>query len=141
MKQILPFVLLAWLLTLPLTSCDKMDCNGRLDGNWQLTRWEDRSSGEVRADKHTGIYYCVKLDLIQLKRLKEGRPTFLTRFVHRDDSLFIGEVHMSPFDEIVSRDKLVDYGVEPDGKFRVEVLNRDRMVLSNPHSILTFRKY
>lgn len=140
MKQILLFT---FLLLLPLLtgSCDKMDCNGQLDGNWQLTRWEDRNSGSIMADNYTGIYYCVKLNLIKISYLQGDKRTFLTRFSHRNDSLFIGEVYMAPFDEIVSCDSLAECGVEPDGKFRIEVLNSTRMILSNPRSILTFRKY
>ncbi len=140
MKTILPFILSILLLSGLLPSCDKMDCNGKLDGTWQLTRWENRSDHRLLADNRSGIYYYVKLDLMRLRQVGE-RHSYLARFRHEGDSLFIGPVYMTPFDTIVPPDSLKYCGVAPDGKFRVEVLESSRMILSNPQSILTFRKY
>lgn len=129
------------LLTLLITlGCDKMDKNGKLDGTWQLKEWTDIKSGNILATNENGIYYYVKLDLIKF-RIVNKDPTYLSRFKYTGDSLFIGEVYMSPFDSIVDASYLKDFGVLPDGRFSIEKLTNATMILSNDLYRLSFRKY
>lgn len=140
MKRILYLFFCLAALPALFAACDKMDCNGDLDGTWQLTQWINRADGRLVANNDTGIYYYVKLDLMKMRHINRSRQN-LMRFRHEGDSLFIGEVYLPPFDSILSREHLDVFGVEPDGKFGIDVLNCDRMVLSTPRSLLIFRKY
>lgn len=140
MKHFTYLLGLLFLLPLFFGACDKMDCNGALDGNWQLTRWESRADGKVLADNTTGIYYTVKLELIAFNHY-ENRVKLHSRFRHEGDTLFITTVYARPFDEPVSLDTLEQFGIGPDGKLHIEVLDGDRMILSTPSSLLIFRRY
>ncbi len=127
------------IVLISLAACHHSD-NGDLDGMWQLTSRVELPSGEQTADKHSRIYWYVQMDLMKLE--DKNLDTFhLAHFRHTADSLKIEKVYQSPFDSIVPIKKLAHYGVEPDGKFRIETLDADRLVLRNEKRILTFRKY
>ena len=131
------------LLTLVLAACDKTDVNGDLDGNWQLTSWVDRQSGDTVATNHNRrIYYTVKYDILQTRDLDKGYDTFhLSYFHYTRDSLFIDRTFHRPFDTEEPIDSLARYGCTTDGKFAIKTLTGKRLVLSNDQSELTFRKY
>ena len=42
---------------LTMASCDKWDCNGDLDGMWQLMEWRDKDD-VVKAIKQDMIFFC-----------------------------------------------------------------------------------
>ena len=134
MKKII-FTLL--LLPLLLTGCDKMEDNGDFAGQWQLTEWKNLADGQIVADKTTGIYYCVQLDLMSFQYKKQ----YLARFRRTSDSLFIGTVYYGSKDEIVGYDQLADCGVPANGKFAIDRLTRKALVLRSDDAVLTFRKY
>lgn len=129
------------LCTLALcVSCDKLDCNGDLDGNWQLTSWENKTDGSIAATNKDGIYYTVKLELIKISRT--GEPQYyLSRFRQTKDSLILTEVHVSPFDSLAAPKDMKVFGVSEDGRFHIDKLDAKKMVLSNSIGILSFRKY
>ncbi len=135
-------LLFSAMLTILAAGCQKIDCNGELDGMWQLTEWKNRADNARLADKTSGIFWCVQLKLMKFER-KNSTDThyFLSRFRHEGDSLFLGDVFASPYDEPAALDKLAPFGVDAEGKFRVETLDDERMVLSNKSSLLTFRRY
>lgn len=140
MKKFIINSFLLFMLIQTITSCDKMDKNGKLDGTWQMTEWQNKENGDIVATNKDGIYYYVKLDLMKF-RIVNKEPTYLSRFQFTKDSLFIGEVYMSPFDSIVDASYLKDFGVLSDGKFHIEKLTNANMVLSNDLYRLSFRKY
>ncbi len=131
------------LALLPLAACDKTDVNGDLDGNWQLTSWVDRQTGDTVATNHSRrIYYTVKYDILQTRDLDRGYDTFhLSYFHYTRDSLFIVRTFHRPFDTSEPLDSLTRYGCAPDGKFAIKTLTGKRLVLSNDRNVLTFRKY
>lgn len=130
-------------LVVALVGCDKMDCNGKLDGNWQLTEWMDIASGDMIADNTSGIFYTVELELIQFKSNATGYYPYLAYFRHQGDSLFIGDVFLNQAntDSIVALEDLARFGDDGSGKFRIMDLSDDRMVLTNRQYRLAFRKY
>lgn len=131
------------LFLLLLTACDKTDVNGDLDGNWQLTSWVDRLTGDTLATNHNRrIYYTVKYDILQTRDLDRPYDTFhLSYFHYTNDSLFIDRTFHRPFDTEEPLDSLTQYGCTPDGKFAIITLTSKRLVLSNDQNELTFRKY
>jgi len=55
------YILFAFVaVVLFMTSCDKWDCNGDLDGMWQLTEWRDKDNN-VKATKEDMIFYSFQL--------------------------------------------------------------------------------
>lgn len=123
-----------------ISACEKVDCNGDLDGMWQLTSWQDLKTGQQVADKHSKIFWHVKLALMQFNKSTEA-TYYLAHFRHTSDSLFVKDVYQSPHDTPASLDALAPYGVEADGKFHVEQLSGSRMVLRTVNHRLTFRKF
>ena len=142
------------------TGCQKTDTNGPLDGMWQLTSLEDLGRHETLLDKHDSIYWHFKLQLMKAEKI--GYQPFLNTFRHAGDSLFVLEARKRPFDTLVGAAvptmapdpdveggqtvvhgfaALRHLGFPLNGKFRVEALSDDRMILSCGDSLLTFRKY
>ena len=131
------------LLLLTLFACDKMDENGKLDGNWQLTRWTDNATGETKADNISKIFYTVKLQLIQFSDKSANDWPFIATFHHKGDSLILTNIyaHRANTDSIASASDLQKYGVSNDGRFAINELTATRMILKNNANTLTFRKY
>ena len=130
-----------------MLACFHMSCetkysqNGNLDGMWQMLRWEDTQHQTVKADKNDGYYYCFQFNL--MKVWQAGKPQFyyLSYFTHKGDSLILGDVFSYPGDSVRTFTDLMPYGVPSDGRFHVDKLNADKMVLSREATVLTFRKY
>lgn len=137
------FLLLATALALFMTGCDKWDCNGDLDGMWQLTEWRD-ANGNVKADKQAMIFYSFQLQMVSFR--KSGKQTVSRALLE------VGEEKLriySPFEYVggghdreLPMSVLADFGVPDDGIFLTEVLTEGSMVLrTNANEVLTFRKY
>lgn len=137
MKRYLLPLLIA---TLCLAACSKVDNNGDLGGAWQLVSQTEKDGGAVVATKENYIFYYFSRNLMRLQQATV--PDFyLCTFRHTADSLFIGEVHATPDDALTDYAELALFGVTPTGRFGIDHLDRDRLVLSNERYILTFRKY
>lgn len=138
LSRIIPILILLCLL-----ACDKMDDNGKLDGNWQLTRWTDNATGEVKADNSSKIFYTVKLQLIQFADQSSDDWPFIATFSHKGDSLILTNIyaHRANTDSIASATDLQRFGVSSDGRFAINELTGSRMTLRNSTNTLTFRKY
>ena len=129
-----------------LVSCNKMETAGDLAGNWQLTSMTDNTTGEVKADKTSQMFYTVKRELLQMHRYStdpEYTYACLCRYEHRGDSLILTEAYEnhSNTDSLVAFTYLHKYGVTDDGRFRIVTLDGDNLVLRNAENTLSFRKY
>ena len=127
-------------------SCDKMENAGNLAGNWQLTAWTDNATGEVKADKQDQIFYTVKRELLQIQKHQTGHQdafACLCLYEHKGDSLILTKAfqNQANTDSLVTFSYLAKYGVDSDGKFRIDLLSDDDMVLRNSESTLKFRKF
>lgn len=140
MKKIIILVFLFVFVSNLFVCCDKMDDNGAFGGMWQMTEWKHIPDGEILADKYSGIYWSVQLDLMQFG-LGHTTGFFLARFKRTSDSLFIGTVYSRPNDDIVGYDAIAKYGVPNDGKFAIDKLSHSALVLRSKDAVLTFRKY
>ena len=126
-----------------LLSCDKLDKNGKLDGNWQLTEWMQNSTGRVVADKHDLLFYTIKLELIQFRDCKNGQSPYFAYFEYTDDNLILGQVFQNTANSDIpsTTEALAQYGVTNDGKFKITKLTSSEMILQNDENTLSFRKY
>lgn len=141
MRQLLNFIYIGFIITTFIACEGKHNCNGDLDGNWQLTSWKCNSDGSIKATNKDGIYYAVSLNLVKIWASTQARENYLLDFTLRNDSLILLKAYASPFDSIVSFKSLKDYGVSEDGKFKIGTLNSRELVLINNDNTLFFRKY
>lgn len=139
MRNSITRILLVATLLLGMGSCDKMEDNGNFAGLWYLNEWKSLPDGEIKADKQNRIFYAVQLDLMNFRG--GGHGSYLSRFRRTTDSLFIGTVYHGSKDEIVDITELAPFGVPADGKFAIDKLSKQTLVLRSDDAVLTFRKY
>ena len=156
MKYIVGILLV---LVLGIYSCDKLPQNGELDGMWHLQRMRHLSAAlqEEEDVSQQQIYWCVQLDLLQIKSKKRlmyrdettGKSTYnaFCRFEHNGTTLNINKVFLS-FD--VADSLLTDQTtriMEPYGivgcadSFHIEHLGSKRLILVSDDKRLEFRKF
>lgn len=125
-----------------LVSCNKMDENGALDGNWQMTEWRSASGDSIVATNESlHLYYTVKLNLLKFQIFSRPSTYVHTYFRHTGDSLIVTQAFSRPFDDVVPFDSLSAYGCPPDGRFHVDHLSHSTMVLSSSMGRMQFRKF
>ena len=132
--------ILAVIFVLIIASCAKNDCNGDLDGTWQMISWQTVDGTHQIADKTSGIYWHFKLSLLKTHKPSESLY-YLSYFKYTSDSIIIEKTYRSPYDEPAPLTELSPYGVPVDGKFRIEKLDNDYMLLRSSTNRLSFRKY
>lgn len=141
------FILLFLISLLALSvsvSCDKMECNDGLDGQWQMLEWKS-PSGQVVGGKEMRLYYSFQLQMMMFQRLSTSSGYLLSSFERRpadirvyDPVKYAGGGH----DDILPMDTLTYYGVPTDGIMKIEHLTGNTLVLSSEEmGTLTFRKY
>lgn len=127
-----------------MTGCDKWDCNGDLDGMWQLTEWRNKA-GNVKATKQDMIFYSFQLQMASFRK-QSGKQFYIRTSMKAspeqiqiyDPIEYVGDRH----DEIQPMSLLSVVGVPEDGILKVEVLTGSTMVLkTSKEDVLTFRKY
>lgn len=138
-------IIIVALMPLFFFSCDKMDCNGLLDGQWQMIEWKS-ANGEIIGDNEMQIYYSFQLQMMGFQRLSNtnnGRQR--SSFENMGTSIRVyapieygGDGH----DKILPMDVLSRYGVPSDGIMKIEKLSTDTLVLSSHETgRLVFRRY
>ena len=141
MKKYIFFFVAVMVSAVIFSSCDKLECNGALDGQWQLTEWKS-PTGELLADKQARIFYNFQL---QMMTFQIGDKWQSSSFENTGTSLrvydplnYIGGGR----EEILPMTDLAKYGVPEDGIMKIEKLTSGTMILSsNQRGTLTFRKY
>lgn len=144
MKRI-RYILLSILSTaFTFYSCDKMDCNGDLDGQWQLIEWTS-PTGDLIGGKEMQIYYNFQLQMVMFQKLSESTWQQRSSFEIQGCSIYIYnpiEYQGNGHDKILPMDVLQKYGVPSDGIMKIEHLSTQKLILSNTQTgQLTFRKY
>lgn len=136
------FYILALLsLLMVVTGCDKRDCNGDLDGMWQMLEWRDKEN-VVKATKDDMIFYSFQLQMADFRKVDNEIRTSLKvtpeQIIIYDPIIYKGNGH----DEIRPMSELSVFGVPEDGIMWIQVLTGSRMELkTNNQDILIFRKY
>ena len=124
-----------------VTGCDKRDCNGDLDGMWQMLEWRDKEN-VVKATKDDMIFYSFQLQMADFRKVDNEIRTSLKvtpeQIIIYDPIIYKGNGH----DEIRPMSELSIFGVPEDGIMWIQVLTGSRMELkTNNQDILIFRKY
>lgn len=127
----LPLVLLA-----VLTGCENKRDSSDLAGQWQLLEWRD-ASGKTVGTKEDGIYYCFQLSLLQLEF------SYYCKYVETPDSLILLGAYKNKYnvDTQVPFSEFAEFGIPQDGRFGIDALNGDDLVLSGKSGVLRFRRY
>lgn len=146
MKKVSCIVVLVTTI-IALTACNKWDCNGDLDGMWQLTEWRDKDD-VVKATKQDMIFYCFQLQMACFRKQGDGVLSFpyvRTSLKVSPEQVYIYDpikYKSAGHDEILPMSSLASYGVPEDGIFQIQVLTSSEMMLkTNSQDVLTFRKY
>lgn len=127
----LPLVLLA-----VLCGCENKRDSSDLAGQWQLLEWRD-ASGKTVGTKEDGIYYRFQLSLLQLEF------SYYCKYVETPDSLILLGAYKNKYnvDTQVSFSEFAEFGIPQDGRFGIDALNGDDLVLSGKSGVLRFRRY
>lgn len=129
--MLLPLVLLA-----VLTGCENKRDSSDLAGQWQLLEWRD-ASGKTVSTKEDGIYYRFQLSLLQLEF------SYYCKYVETPDSLILLGAYKNKYnvDTQVPFSEFAEFGIPQDGRFGIDALNGDDLVLSGKSGVLRFRRY
>ncbi len=136
------FASLLWTAALAIFVCsceNKRDNNGDFGGMWQMTAWNETSTGETQSMPH--IYYNVHKNLIKFHDASDPGHYHLSYFRQTADSLVVFNIVDFPYDTLCNASALARYGVPESGKFGIQTLNDKHLVLTCPERTLTFRKY
>ena len=127
----LPLVLLA-----VLCGCENKRDSSDLAGQWQLLEWRD-ASGKTVGTKEDGIYYRFQLSLLQLEF------SYYCKYVETPDSLILLGAYKNKYnvDTQVPFSEFAEFGIPQDGRFGIDALNGDDLVLSGKSGVLRFRRY
>lgn len=130
------FILLPLMLLSTFTGCDNKRDSSELAGQWQLLEWRDAPDGVVRT-KEDSIYYCFQLSLLELN------STLFCKYMETPDSLVLEGAYKNNYntDTPIPFTDLTKYGIPSDGRFGIDVLNDDDLVLSGKSGVLRFRRY
>lgn len=128
--------LLLLLLSLITASCDDKRDSSDLAGQWQLLEWRDASDAVV-ATKADEIYYCFQLSLLELD------PIRFCKYQQTPDSLILLGAYRNMYntDTQVPFTEFAHFGIPADGRFGIDALNGDDLVLSGKSGVLRFRRY
>ena len=137
------YILILAALLIALSSCEKRDCNGDLDGMWQLTEWRDKDN-VVKATKEDMIFYSFQLRMASFR--KGGDDFFIRSMLEvSPEQIRIyapAEYAGNRHDEVKPMSVLSVVGVPEDGILWIQTLTSSTMALkTSDQEILTFRKY
>jgi hypothetical protein len=130
------FMLLPLMLLAVLTGCENKRDSSDLAGQWQLLEWRD-ASGKTVGTKEDGIYYRFQLSLLQLEYNK------FCKYVETPDSLIFLGAYTNRYntDTPVPFSEFAHYGIPENGRFGINALSDDDLVLSGKNGVLRFRRY
>lgn len=143
MKKLL-YVLSLGFILLSVVACNKKDCNGDLDGMWQLLAWQDKDN-VLRADKNDMIFYSFQLQMASFRK-----TSFEESYVRSSVKFTPGTIYIynpieyvgGKHDVTLPMTSLAPFGVPEDGVFAIQSLNADALVLTTSQGDrLSFRKY
>lgn len=145
MKNILYYIIFLT-FTAGIFSCSKQDCNGDLDGMWQLTEWKD-SQGSVVATKENMIFYSFQLQMMRFDRKTTPYLYCLSSFEYQGDRIRIFrpitiDSDNPGHDLVHEMSYLFPVGVPLDGVMHIERLTSRELILTCPSTgVMKFRKY
>lgn len=123
-------------------ACSRTETNGALGGNWQMTEWKQiRNDSLIATQNDVQLHYTIHRDLLKCQNYTQSNEYYLATFHRTADSLVIEKIYHSPIDTLVHFDELSFIGVDNTGRFRIEQLTNEKLILVNTAYQLTFRKY
>ena len=147
MKRIVYILSIVCLLM--MTACDvETSDNGDLDGFWQMTEMHAAyfSSMEGKDMRESGLTWSFQGKLLELRDATGHQQDIVMSFEHKGSELRVYNPYFVERDsgdiKVTNAIDLLPYGISnTDDTFQVLELSSDKMVLSNPMFMLSFRKY
>lgn len=133
------FCMLIW------SSCTgKSSMNGNLDGNWQLMKIENRTTGET--ENCHRLYWAIQLWVIELTDKGDNHfGNYIGRFVYDKDNntIRIRDFRLrSDESKQASEDQLSHFGIHSsDATFDVVKANGKELILQSEVAVLYFRSF
>lgn len=137
--------------TLLLPACEDFhENNGDLGGMWQLTEW--RQGTTTVATSEDLIFYSIHRELIQYTHFSSREQKYkneidymkryFSMFRHTPDSLIL-HTFVNALDEskLAEYSQIKEFGIPEDGRFHIDRLDANHLVLSYDGNVLSFRKY
>ena len=107
-----------------------------------MTEWKQLSNDSLIATNNdVQLHYTIHRDLIKFQNYTQSYEYYLATFHLTTDSLCIDNIYHSPIDTLVLFDELSLMGIDSTGRFLIEHLTSEKMVLKNAAYQLKFRKY
>lgn len=121
-----------------IQGCRKVSHNGSLDGQWQIIKIEDTSTGEISEGTPHG-YISVNLHILQLRGLTSDMQTSNMRYDKEEGIIDCDFPYVNAND--ISK-LLQPYGIYTNPvQFKIEKLSGENLILRTDHSIITCRKF
>ncbi len=135
-----------------LLACDfEVSSNGKLDGNWQLTRLDSLTAGKATAKttadmRGSGIFWCVQHRLLEVMNVNDRLHRFFFRFEKTENTLRlwnpVSDDRQISDSVVTNALTLQPYGIQKlDETFLIEAFSSDEMVLRNEKLRFYFRKF
>ncbi|MBO7102317.1 MAG: lipocalin-like domain-containing protein [Bacteroidaceae bacterium] len=135
-------IILTLVISFAFLACSRTETNGALGGNWQMTEWKQiRNDSLIATQNDVQLHYTIHRDLLKCQNFTQSNEYYLATFHRTADSLVIENIYHSPIDTLVRFDELSIVGIDGTGRFRIEQLTNEKMILLNTAYQLTFRKY
>lgn len=134
-------IVCAIIIGIGATGCRRTSHNGKIDGFWQLRSLEYTQTGQVVDKSESDLYFCINLELMQLRYGKE----VATGVMDYDKSAHRLGVDFRAFgllEEHNQTDYLAAFGVmENPVVFEVVKAGSHTLVLKTPETIITCRRF
>lgn len=155
MKKLLLTILTISVALPYLAGCDKLPCNGNLDGIWQLcevgskTSLADASYAQITDKRDKSIFWSFQLQLLSMTSASfhNGHTSeSVARFVYDDERLELTKIyiHFRDRDSLVTDPNATSFaevGIRGcTAQFRIAQLNDSRLTLCSEMDSLVFHK-
>lgn len=147
MKRFSLYIIIGVALLFAGCNKDNQD-NGHLEGFWQMTEMHAAyfSSMEGKDMRESGLTWSFQGKLLELRDATGHQQDIVMSFEHKGSELRVYNPYFVERDsgdiKVTNAIDLLPYGISnTDDTFQVLELSSDKMVLSNPMFMLSFRKY
>ncbi len=141
--------LLMLLTIIATSSCESYLINGNLDGFWQVSSIENKTTGDITYC-NGDTYYSFQRELVLLSYVSPTLPqglmkeNYIAYFTHKNDSIYMTDfrIYLDRDGKQAPLSELEKFGMyELYNAFGVEELNSSSMVLSSEKARIVMKKH
>lgn len=148
MKQHI-YGLLMLLTIIATSSCESYLINGDLDGFWQVSSIENKTTGDITY-YNGDTYYSFQRELVLLSYVSPTLPqgqmkeNYIAYFTHKNDSIYMTDfrIYLDRNGKQAPLSELEKFGLyELYNAFGIEELNNSSMVLNSDKARIVMKKH